>query len=141
MVRMSKRLFTIGYQGRTVPEIVAALREAGVERVIDVRELPLSRRRGFSKTPLSAALAAAGIGYIHVRAAGNPYRHEAADVERCLALYNAHLDARPEVVRTIRQLASEGPAALLCAEENASHCHRSVIARKAASRALAITNL
>lgn len=138
---MGERLFTIGYQGRTVPELVRALTDAGVERVIDVRELPLSRKRGFSKTPLSAALAEAGIAYLHLKSAGNPYRHEAHDIERCLALYRAHLDSRPDVVAEIRQLAAAAPAALLCAEANPTQCHRSVIARKAAGRVLAITNL
>ena len=138
---MGERLFTIGYQGRTVSGLVRALVDAGVERVIDVRELPLSRKRGFSKTPLSAALAEVGIAYVHLRAAGNPYRHEAHDIERCLALYRAHLDRRPDVVDEIRQLATAAPAALLCAEADPSHCHRSVIARKAATRSLAIENL
>ena len=41
------RIFTIGYEGTTVPEFIAALKGAGVERVIDVRALPLSRRPGF----------------------------------------------------------------------------------------------
>ena len=50
------RIFTIGYEGTTVPEFIAALQKAGVERVIDVRALPLSRRPGFSKSPLKAAL-------------------------------------------------------------------------------------
>ena len=50
------RIFTIGYEGTTVPEFITALRRAGVERVIDVRALPLSRRPGFSKSPLKAAL-------------------------------------------------------------------------------------
>ena len=41
------RIFTIGYEGTTVPEFIAALKGAGVERVIDVRALPLSRASGF----------------------------------------------------------------------------------------------
>jgi len=35
------RIFTIGYEGTTVPEFIAALQKGGVERVIDVRALPL----------------------------------------------------------------------------------------------------
>ena len=44
------RIFTIGYEGTTVPEFIAVLQKASVERVIDVRALPLSRRPGFSKS-------------------------------------------------------------------------------------------
>ena len=138
---MAEPLFTVGYQGRTVVDLVRVLTDAGVKRVIDVRELPLSRKHGFSKTPLSAALAEAGIAYVHLKAAGNPYRHEAGDMERCLALYRAHLDRLPDVIAEIRQLAAGSPVALLCAEANPKQCHRSVIARKAAGRAFAITNL
>jgi hypothetical protein len=55
-------LFTVGYeQHRTPASLVAALRAARVEHLVDVRELPLSRRRGFSKRALSAALADAGV--------------------------------------------------------------------------------
>ena len=76
----------------TVGEFLAALQAAGVERVIDVRALPLSRRPGFSKTPLRAALAEAGIDYVHLKALGTPAegrtaaragRH--ADLERIYA--------------------------------------------------------
>ena len=62
------RIFTIGYEGATVGEFLAALQEAGVKRLIDVRALPLSRRLGFSKSPLRAALKEAGIDYVHLKA-------------------------------------------------------------------------
>src|SRR4051794_37749713 len=66
------RIFTIGYEGTTVPDFIATLKCAGVERVIDVRALPLSRRPGFSKSPLKAALEQAGIEYLHLKALGTP---------------------------------------------------------------------
>ena len=72
MTSASPRLFTIGYQGSTVSDFVERLRAASVDRVVDVRELPLSRRPGFSKSQLAATLTSAGIGYEHVRALGNP---------------------------------------------------------------------
>ena len=55
---MKTALFTIGYEGRALDELIAELQAHRIDRVIDVRELPLSRRRGFSKTPLREALAA-----------------------------------------------------------------------------------
>ena len=74
------------YQGKSVADFLGSLHKAWIELVIDVRELPLSRRRGFSKTPLSLALQEANIGYTHLRQAGNPYRAERADLKRCFAL-------------------------------------------------------
>jgi hypothetical protein len=48
------------------------VRAAGVERLIDVRELPISRRRGYAKTALGQAMADAGVEYVHIKALGNP---------------------------------------------------------------------
>jgi len=66
------KIFTIGYEGATMDAFLATLREAGVEQVIDVRALPLSRRPGFSKNILAATLKDSGIGYIHLKALGTP---------------------------------------------------------------------
>src|SRR5207237_10033602 len=78
MTKKKLRIFTIGYQGATVGEFLAALRQAGIEQVIDVRALPLSRRPGFSKSPLRAALEEAGINYVHLKALGTPADGRAA---------------------------------------------------------------
>src|ERR1041385_3912514 len=93
-------LFTIGYEGRALDELIAMLSAERVERVIDIRELPLSRRRGFSKTPLGEALRAAGIEYVHMRSAGNPYRREKDVIPRAklLAKYERHIAKADAVV-------------------------------------------
>jgi uncharacterized protein (DUF488 family) len=75
------RIFTIGYEGTTVAEFVAALKKAGVERVIDVRALPLSRSPGFSKTPLKAALEEQAIEYLHLKALGRDPGDAAASAD------------------------------------------------------------
>ncbi len=67
-------IFTIGYEGATVDGFLATLKAAGVERLIDVRALPLSRRPGFSKSPLAAALKEVGIDYVHLKDLGTPKR-------------------------------------------------------------------
>ena len=63
----AKRIFTIGYEGTTQSELIAALQAAGVARVIDVRAVPLSRKPGFSKNVLAAGLGEAGIDYVHLK--------------------------------------------------------------------------
>src|SRR4051794_10607954 len=65
-------LFTIGYEGKTLDEFLGELRDAGVERVIDVRAVAASRRPGFSKTALGNALREQGIDYLHLRPLGTP---------------------------------------------------------------------
>jgi uncharacterized protein (DUF488 family) len=126
--------FTVGYEGRTLPAFIQMLQGVGVERVVDVRALPLSRRKGFSKTPLSQALSDGGIEYVHVRAAGNPFRDQKDDIETCLALYGKHLDAHPEVVVEVETAINGHRAALLCVEGDVHCCHRSVLMDRIVAR-------
>jgi uncharacterized protein (DUF488 family) len=129
------RIFTIGYEGATQAEFLAALKEARVERVIDVRAVPNSRRPGFSKNLLRNALAEENIDYVHLRALGTPAdgraaaranRHE--DLKR---IYAGQLEL-PEAIAEGAQmieLAKEKPSALLCYERDPSGCHRTLLLR------------
>jgi uncharacterized protein (DUF488 family) len=127
------RIFTIGYEGTTVGEFLAALLQAGVERVIDVRAVPNSRRPGFSKTPLRNALAEAGIDYVHLRALGTPAdgraaaragRHE--ELERIYAGQLELPEAMAQGAQMI-ELSREMPSAVLCYERDPSGCHRTLL--------------
>ena len=67
-----KTLFTIGYEKARLADVVATLAGSGIATLIDVRDRPISRRPGFSKHQLAAAVGAAGIGYRHLQALGTP---------------------------------------------------------------------
>ena len=131
------KLFTIGYEATTMAEFIAALRAAGVQRVIDVRALPLSRRPGFSKTPLRGALAEAGLDYVHLKALGTPAEgREAARKgrhEELKRIYAAQLDLPEAIVAAeqMRELAAEKPSALLCYERDPGGCHRTLLWKSA----------
>jgi uncharacterized protein (DUF488 family) len=127
------KIFTIGYEATTMPDFIGTLAAAGVERVIDVRALPLSRRPGFSKTSLAASLGVAGIGYVHLKALGTPKAGRDAakkgDVETLTAVYEAQLEL-PEAqaqAAIMLGLAAEKPSALLCYERDPCHCHRTLL--------------
>lgn len=127
------RIFTIGYEGATQAELIAALWQAGVERVIDVRAVPLSRKPGFSKNVLAAGLRDAGIDYVHLKALGTPPEgREAARKGRrdeLARVYAAQLEtpeAGADAARMI-SLAGEKPSALLCFERDPLQCHRSLL--------------
>ena len=124
------RIFTIGYEGATQDELIAALQKAGVERVIDVRAVPLSRKPGFSKNVLATGLNDAGIDYVHLKALGTPAEgREAArkgryaEMER---IYAAQLETPEAAAQGAQMLAlvGEKPSALLCFERDPAHCHR-----------------
>ena len=121
-------LYTVGYEGLALDEFLARLRAERIDRLIDIRALPLSRRRGFSKSPLADALAGADIEYVHLRAAGNPFRKEAD----ALAKYAAGLD--DAVVEEVAETVRGYRAALLCYEADPATCHRAIIAPRVAKR-------
>jgi uncharacterized protein (DUF488 family) len=135
------RIFTIGYESTTVGDFVAALTSARVERVIDVRAVPNSRRPGFSKTPLSNALAEAGIEYVHLRALGTPAAGRAAAragrLEELQRIYAGQLELPEAIMQGAQmiQLAREKPSALLCYEREPAGCHRSLLLEAVAADA------
>jgi uncharacterized protein (DUF488 family) len=92
---VSEAIRTIGYEGATVGAFTAALAQAGVELVLDIRAAPISRKKGFSKNQLAAHLAEAGIAYRHLRGLGTPKRgREAAragDLETFEQVFREHM--------------------------------------------------
>lgn len=128
-----RKIWTIGYEQATVPAVMHALREAGVEVLADVRALPLSRRPGFSKTALAANAREGGIEYMHFKPLGTPAegraaarRNDHAALER---IYAGQLEL-PEAIAAgarLADLAAERKVALLCYEREAHGCHRTLL--------------
>jgi uncharacterized protein (DUF488 family) len=122
----------------TVAEFLTALKQARVERVIDVRAVPNSRRPGFSKNLLRNELAEVGIDYVHLRALGTPAEGRAAaragrtdDLKR---IYAGQLEL-PEAIAESAQmldLAQEKSSVLLCYERDPAGCHRTLLLRSVA---------
>ena len=127
-------LATIGYETDTLDGMIARLKAAGVETVVDVRAVASSRRPGFSKTMLRNSLKAEGIDYVHLRPLGTPKAgREAARrgrTEEMRAIFHAHL-AEPAAQMALGEataLAGEKRIALLCYETEARCCHRAIVA-------------
>lgn len=130
---MSNSIFSIGYEGTTVEAVLATLADAGVRCLVDVRAVPLSRKPGFSKRSLAAAVEEAGIRYLHLQRLGTPTEGRAAarsgDTKALRNIYFEHLEG-PEAVLQMQQLAElvrETPSCLLCFERDPAQCHRSLI--------------
>lgn len=138
---MPHPLFTIGYEGKTVDEMLAQLAAAGVELVIDVRAVAASRRPGFSKTALAGALSERGIGYLHLRPLGTPKAgREAARkgrIEEMRDIYEDQLETGEAQLAMEQALsaAREKRAAVLCFEADVGHCHRAVVVERLVQRA------
>jgi uncharacterized protein (DUF488 family) len=127
------RIWTIGYEGVAQADLVAALAAAGVETLIDVRAVPLSRRPGFSKNVLAAGLKDAGIDYLLLKPLGTPPEgREAARKGRhdiLASVYAGQLEL-PEAIAAAAQMLDEARrhrSALLCFERDPHGCHRSLL--------------
>ncbi len=123
-------VFTIGYEGRTIAEFVATLERHRVGLVADIREAPVSKRRGFGKAELEAALRDADIAYVLKRKWGNPKRKaggidERRDPPAAMTVYTTYMT--PYIVQAaafVQEVLAQRPA-FLCYEAEPFHCHRS----------------
>ena len=130
--------FTIGYEGASLCDFIRTLMEVGVapSSAVLFRELPQSRRPGFSKRVLSEALHAAGISYSHCKQLGDPKHGRAAarrgDLDEFRMIFEAHLDlaASREALEEAARTVTRAPTALLCYERDPKHCHRSLVAKR-----------
>jgi uncharacterized protein (DUF488 family) len=133
-------VWTIGYERLLPPQLVAELAAARVERVLDVRFRPQSRRPGMSKTRLGHLLEAHGIAYEHRRALGTPpdLRHDfhAGRIAQARSGYRAYVETNSaEALDLLAHDVEHGPrTALLCLEEDPAGCHRRVLCEVLAER-------
>src|SRR4051794_410417 len=127
-------LQTIGYEGTTIANVIDTLRDARTQLLIDVRAVPQSRKPGFSKRQLAAALDEAGIAYVHFQALGTPKPGRdavrAGHPERMVEIFRQHMTGdRPLAeLHQATQLARTQTACLLCFEHDHRTCHRRLVA-------------
>ncbi len=142
-------VFTLGHSTRAAAEVIGMLQEAGVERLVDVRRFPGSRRHPqFGRDALAAALAAAAIEYRHEPDLGGrrqPLPDSPNTAWRVAAFrgYADHMESaefRAALERLIAG-AAERPTAILCAEAVPWRCHRRLIADALVARGLEVVDL
>ena len=126
-------VFAIGYEGLDPRRFFQLLQQCGIETLVDVRDLPLSRKPGFSKAPLGALCAQHEVEYCHVAELGCPrdvryaYR-ENGDWARYTAQFKTYLVQQTEALATVARLAERRRICLLCFEEDFNLCHRTYVA-------------
>lgn len=126
------RIYSVGYEGLEVQGLVEMLRSSKVTLLVDVRLNAVSRKVGWSKKSLQAALEAGGIEYRHEPALGNPpenrdsfRRGDGEDGRRRMReiLTNGSGPALNKLIEDARARR----VAVLCVERGAQRCHRQVI--------------
>lgn len=128
------KISTIGYEGSKSCDFIATLESLGIKTLIDVRDVPVSRVKGFSKSRLAVALNKAGISYVHLKGLGDPKSgRDAARAGQFVTfrkIYSAHLktaEAQSDLERA-KSIVLSGDACLMCYERDPFNCHRSIVA-------------
>lgn len=134
------KLLTVGYEGTDLTSFLACLEQSGVKTLVDVRERAQSRKRGFSKTALSLALAEKGIRYFHLRDLGDPKpgreAARAGDYEGFIKIFTTHMETEPaqKALKELDSIASQGRTCILCFERCHTECHRTIVAQYLSDR-------
>jgi uncharacterized protein (DUF488 family) len=141
-------IHTIGYEGAPLGEFIDALRQAEITQLIDVREIPWSRRGEYTKKILSGALIDAGIQYLHLKSLGNPKESRDAaksgDMDTYRRLFARHLEteAAQAGLAQVVEMTRAGMVCLMCLERQPERCHRSMVAARLAEEfALTVRHL
>ena len=130
---MTQKLFTIGYEGYDIDSFIAYLKSFGIECLLDVREIPLSRKKGFSKSALAARLNLDNIEYLHFKELGSPKAirkklKQDDDYPSFFETMKKHLAMNKEAVGRAYGYVSRRMCCLMCFEQLAEKCHRRVVA-------------
>jgi uncharacterized protein (DUF488 family) len=134
--KMQTSLFTFGYEGLDIDGFIKRLKDARVKTVIDVRELPLSRKKGFSKISFCLALAENGIGYFHDPTLGCPktirdqYKAD-SNWKNYTKEFIKYIKTQETSVRELVKISQTTSTCLVCFEADFSMCHRTYVARAA----------
>ncbi|WP_047032863.1 DUF488 domain-containing protein [Hoeflea sp. IMCC20628] len=133
-----KTVYTIGYEGTDIHRFVETLQAVGVEAIADVRALPLSRKKGFSKNALKDQLNQAGIDYIAMKELGDPKpgrdAAKAGNYTLFRKLYSAHVDQEEpkSALKKLATIAESNIVCLLCFERDPKTCHRQIVGERMA---------
>ena len=135
---MSRPFFTIGHSTRSIEELATLLKANGVERLVDVRTIPMSRTNPqFNRDALPRSLAAYGIAYEHVASLGGrrPRQKDVApEVNGFWENQSFHNYADYAMgaefqagLAHLRQVGGRETCAVMCAESVWWQCHRRII--------------
>ena len=135
----SNGIWTVGYEGTTLETFIAVLQQHRVETLLDVRAVPISRKRGFSRRGLASALQAAGIDYLHLPQLGcpKPIRdayYRSRDWAQYAQDFLAWVMPQDAALADVATRAETSRCALMCFEANPLRCHRSLVAAVIATR-------
>ena len=142
----SLNIFSIGYEGKPIGAFIDMLKQAGVVRLIDVRQAPYSRKPGFSKNALETNLFNGGIEYVGIPELGTDKASRDAhktndDIAPILNEYKIKFENNLLHYERLKTLAQEKPSAIMCFEQDHRQCHRQIIEEHLISDGFSVVHL
>ena len=128
-------IYTIGYEGIDIDDFLYLLQKHNIETLVDIRELPLSRKQGFSKNSLSNHLNLKGFEYIHLPKFGcpkpirNQYKSD-NNWQSYKQAFTEYIQTQGNELLELANLANSSNCALFCFEADYNFCHRSLVANE-----------
>ncbi len=130
------KLYLTGYEGEHLEDFLKRLKKFRIKAVIDVREIPLSRKNSFSKNNLKEALIKRGINYYHFPGLGSPkiMREKLHSTDDYLTFFKGYRNyintKKSSLIKLAEIVLKEKIVVLLCYEKRYELCHRSIVADK-----------
>ncbi|MEM1672996.1 MAG: DUF488 domain-containing protein [Archaeoglobaceae archaeon] len=126
-------VYTTGYEGKSLEDLINILTEKGVKFLLDVREQPRSRRKEFSRDNIKETLKKAGIEYVSFKKLGTPreirkkLKENSISFEKFAEEYRNHLANNENYLLLLKILASEKTSVIMCYEADWKKCHRAIL--------------
>ncbi len=142
-----RAVFTIGHSNHPIATFIALLRTYRIEALADVRSFPGSRRNPqFNQAALRDALNRAGISYHHMVTLGGKRESSGAAAAAKSHPFAAYIEytktERFQIsLKDLEDLTLDSRVAVMCAEAQWTHCHRSIIADEMTSHGFIVTHI
>ena len=130
------KIYTIGYEGVDQEAFIDSLKESKIDVLANVRERPISRKKGFSKNGLRESLLENNIEYLGLPSLGVPKEirdriKATGDYSGFFQNFRESLTSKGQQLDELLELIKAGKkVALLCFENDPDKCHRTVLAEE-----------
>lgn len=140
------KIFSIGYEGKTMKEFISLLEDNKIVELVDVRNNAFSWKRDFSRTSLSENLAISGIHYVNLPKLGAPPNirveiKENQNPNKFFSDYSRWLNSNNLDLNYLDIIARQRTSAMMCVEADFNNCHRKILGERLENRGYEVIQL
>jgi len=133
------KLFTIGYEKRSIEDFIRILKKNNIEMLVDIRAVPHSRNKNYAKKNLERILGKNCIRYLLIKELGSPedIRKKVkadGDYNYFFREYDEFLKGKKVSLMHLFNIAKKKSICLLCYEADINRCHRRSAAKRMAEK-------